>query len=306
MGKRTLTRIALLGAVSLPILPALAQEIDALRMTLGVDQRFEFGDNLGLDTPAEGNSSISTTRLSFGLISETERQQLSLGLSGGLTIQDTPDTDGTETDWGTPRLRFKYALQGDNSAFTVNASYSVAFIDTLSLGDFVNDEGVVELPEDFADLTGTGQRTSYNADLGLELGQEAPFGVNLSAGLSGIDYSDVSDPDLVPYDRTYAGVEALLRFSPVLTGTAGLRYSTYDERDGEQTYRTRTTADVGLRYLISPRASLNASVGVTEIDTEQLNSPATNTTSPVGNLGFAYQMPDGEWSADFYTRADDD
>ena len=62
MGKRTLTRIALLGAVSLPILPALAQEIDALRMTLGVNQRFEFGDNLGLDTPAEGNSSISTTR----------------------------------------------------------------------------------------------------------------------------------------------------------------------------------------------------------------------------------------------------
>ena len=92
--------------------------------------------------------------MSFGLISETERQQLSLDLSGGLTIQDTPDTDGTQTDWGTPRLRFSYRLSGDNANFRVSASYSVAFIDTLELSDFVNEDEILELPEDFSDLSG--------------------------------------------------------------------------------------------------------------------------------------------------------
>ena len=305
MGKRTLTRIALLGAVSLPILPALAQEIDALRMTLGVDQRFEFGDNLGLDTPAEGNSSISTTRLSFGLISETDRQQLSLGLSGGLTIQDTPDTDGTQTDWGTPRLRFSYRLSGDNANLRVNANYTVAFIDTLELSDFVNDEGIVELPEDFSGLSGEGQRTSYSASAFLELGTDAPLGFDLSAGISGVSYSGPVDPDLFDFDRTFVGARALLRISPVLRGTAGLRYSTYDADDDEQTYRTRTTANLGFDYRVSPRATFEASVGVTEIDTQKIGEPDTDTSSPVGNLGFAYEMPNGQITADLDASADD-
>ena len=109
-----------------------------------------------------------------------------------------------------------------------------------------------------------------------------------------MNYSGPVDPDLFDFNRTFVSGRALLRLSPVLTGTASLRYSTYDADDDEQTYRTRTTADVGFDYRVSPRASFEASVGVTEIDTQQLGEPDTNTSSPVGNLGFAYEMPNGE------------
>lgn len=305
MGKATITRAAILGAVCLPILPALAQEIDAVRMNFGINQRFESGDNLALENPSQGNSAISTTRLSFGLISETERQSIELDVSGALTIQNTPDTDGTETNFGTPNFRFSYDLAGADSAFGVNANYNVAFIDTLSLSDFINEDGILELPEDFSSLAGTGERTNYGVSATLELGQNAPLGFNLSAGVSGIDYNDVTDPNLFNYNRSFLGARALLRFSPVLTGSVGLRYSTYDASDDEQTYRTRTTGNVGLEYAISSRASLEASVGVTEVNTETLDQPTTNTTSPVGSLGYVLDMPNGGLTADFVASADE-
>jgi hypothetical protein len=305
VGKRTITRAALLGAVCLPILPALAQEIDAVRMNFGIDQRFEAGDNLGLDNPSQGNSSISTTRLSFGLISETERQSLAFDVSGALTIQDTPTTDGTETTWGTPRFRLAYDLDGADSALGVNANYSVAFIDTLSFADFINEDGILELPEDFSSLAGTGERTNYGLNATLALGQNAPLGFDLSAGVSGIDYTNVTDPNLFDYNRSFLGARALLRFSPVLTGSVGLRYSTYDASDNEQTYRTRTTGNIGLEYEISSRAALEASLGVTEVNTETLDQPTTNTTSPVGSLGYTYDMPNGGLTADFVASADE-
>ena len=115
MGNRTVVHAALLGVVSLPVLPVLAQEIDAVRMSFGITQGFEYGDNLELDDPSEGESSIATTTLSFGIVAETERQQLDFGISGALQIQNTPNTDGTEADFANPSVDLSYNLDGEDS-----------------------------------------------------------------------------------------------------------------------------------------------------------------------------------------------
>ena len=179
------------------------------------------------------------------MVSETERQTLDLLLSGALTIQDTPDTDGTETDFGTPQARLRYTLNSQNSSLSLNGFYRVDFIDDLTFEDFINQDGVLELPEDFAGLNGNGERTAYGFDALLELGKTAPSGFNLSAGASGNRYSGTTDPGLFDFSRTYVGADALLRMSPVLTGLVGLGYDTYDADNAEQTYRTTTTGDVG-------------------------------------------------------------
>ena len=299
MGKTTVVRAALLGAVSLPVLPALAQEIDAVRMSFGVEQGFEFGDNLALEDPSEGESSIATTTLSFGVVTATERQQLDFNISGALQIQNTPNTDGTETGFADPRVDLAYTLNGRDSQFTVDGTYFESDIDTLSLSDFIDRDGVVVLPEDFSNLQGTGTRASYDLGLRLQMGLEAPLGFDLSAGTSGIDYTDTNDPDLFNYNRTYAGARALFRPNDVLTGSVGLRYSTYDASDDTLTYRTRTTGDVGLEYDISPRATLTASLGLTEITTEELGLPDDTTDSPVGSIGYLLDMPDGQITVNF-------
>ncbi len=305
MGKKQTLRAALLGALCLPILPALAQEAGGVRMFFGLDQEFESGDNLALDIPAQGYSNIANTRLSFGVISETERQSLDLLLSGALTIQDTPDTFGTETDFGTPLARLNYGLTSENASLSVNALYRVDFIDELNFGDFVDADGVLVLPEDFAGLNGTGERTAYGFDATLELGKTAPLGFTLSAGASGNRYSGTSDPDLFDFSRTYVAGDVLLQLSPVLTGVIGLGYDTYDADDTEQTYRTTTTGDIGLIYTISERATLEGRIGVTRVDTEEFGID-TSSTNPVGSLAYVYAMPDGEITADFSVTVDPD
>ena len=305
MGKTTVVRAALLGAVSLPVLPALAQEIDAVRMSFGVEQGFEFGDNLALEDPSEGESSIATTTLSFGVVTATERQQLDFNISGALQIQNTPNTDGTETGFADPRVDLAYTLNGRDSQFTVDGTYFESDIDTLSLSDFIDRDGVVVLPEDFSNLQGTGTRASYDLGLRLQMGLEAPLGFDLSAGASGIDYTDTNDPNLFNYNRTYAGARALFRPNDVLTGSVGLRYSTYDASDDTLTYRTRTTGDVGLEYDISPRATLTASLGLTEITTEELGLPDDTTDSPVGSIGYLLDMPDGQITVNLDATVDE-
>ncbi len=306
MGQKKIPRAALFGALCLPILPALAQDTDGVRMFLGVSQRFEYGDNLALSSPEEGSSSIATTRLSFGLESETERQVINLGLSGGLTIQDTPDTDGTETELGTPRLTLSYGLVGSNARLDLDALYRTDFVDTLTFQDFVNQDGILVLPEDFAGLDGTGKRTNYGLDARLQLGTSAPLGFDLTGGLSGTNYSNTTDPDLTDFSRTYVGADALFRISPVLTAIAGLRYSTYDSDDSTQTYRTTTTGDVGVNYDISARARLEARIGVTEIVTDENGAQVSTTSSPVGSLDLVYDMPDGAATLALDARVDAD
>ena len=225
--------------------------------TFGLSQDFEFGDNLELDVPEAGTSTFADTNLSFGIVSERENQQLDLGMGLSLTLQDTPSTDGTDGSIDQPFIDLSYSRQAPNATLDIDASYDQQSVDRLNLSDFATSEDGLVLPEDFDNLTGAGDREAYDASISLALGTNAPLGFNLSAGLSGIDYTGSTDPDLFDYDRTNLGAEALFQVSPVLTGIVGVSYSTYNASDDGETSTDTTDGYVGVEYDVSARTTVS-------------------------------------------------
>lgn len=309
MGKRRITHFALPSAtciLALSALTAIAQDTDegGVLLTFGIEQRFEVGRNIALEVPEEGTSSVATTTLSFGLSSETRTQRISIEGSSGLRISDLPG-EGTDVGFSDTELRLEYGQDVGNSAFTATAEYTHSDIDFLrSLSDFEDDDGVIVLPPDFDDLTGGGTRQEYDVELGLELGRENMLGFNLTAGASGVDYSGTTDPDLFQTRTTSLGLETILRFSEVTTGIIGLSAEQYDAENAEMTDRLTSEITFGIEHEISPRARVDASIGYSVIDTEELISGDTRTTGLIWHLGAEYDMPNGVLTAEFDSSRD--
>ncbi|MFN6979090.1 MAG: hypothetical protein ACK4OP_13260, partial [Gemmobacter sp.] len=179
------------------------------------------------------------------------------------------------------------------------------------------DTGVIALPPDFGDLTGTGTRRVASANARLTLRDTAPLGFTLTAGISNTAY-DNANPALIDATRINAGIAARLRLSPVTNATVGLRWSRFDPVIGVA--RETTGIDVGLSQEF-PRGSLGISfaadllpegtrLGVTlsrnvEFPTAEL-SAAIGATRPAGsdgisvtgNLRYRQQFPLGSLTAE--------
>ncbi|MCB6180110.1 hypothetical protein LHP98_18485 [Rhodobacter sp. Har01] len=264
---------------------------------LGVEQRFEYGDNLGLDIPEEGTTALASTALSFALISETRTQSFILESGADLRFEDGPA--GSDIGIMDPRVNLRYRRDAANSSLSLSGYYRESEVDYLRpLEDFVNEDGVIELPEDLADLNGSGTRIGFGASAGLELGTSAPLGLQLRAGFSGLDYRDVTDLDLVPIRRSNAGATVRLRFSPVSEGRIALDRKLYDAEDPEQTYRETTSVSAGYSHELSSRAVLDLSLGYSVIDSEEFGVTTREEGADAG-LSLDYAMPNGSASAEF-------
>ncbi len=295
VGKKLIARSGLIGALCLPMSPVMAQETGGVRIIVGVEQGLDLGRNTTLSVPATGERASATTRLSFGIISETRTQSLRLDAESAFRFESISGEASSAFD--APALTLAYARQGAQASLNVSASYAQQDIETLrSLSAFIDEDGVFVLPEDFADLTGTGQRTTYDARAALVLGRDAPLGFQFDLGASGTTYQDTTDPGLTDTKRTNLGASARLQLSAVLTGTISLSYATFEEDNAVQTERTTRDLDFGLTYLISPRATLDAAIGSTSTDTSETTGD-TRTQGLTGRIALGYDMPNGTANA---------
>ncbi len=290
------------GVVCLTLAPALAQEAGGIQTTFGIEQSIELGRNPALSIPADGDRTTLATRLSYGLVTETRTQRLSFDAESTFRIEDV---DGeTESAFESPALTFGYTREGANSSLDLSASYVRRDIDTLPLlSDFVGDDGVLDLPDDFTDLVGTGERTSYAVAGSLVVGTSAPLQFQLDLGASGTQYEDASDPDLEDIESANVGLLTTLRISPVMTGTGALRYSRTEEDDATETRITTRNIDAGLIYEISPRATFGATIGIERTETEETIGD-TETSGLTGGLDFGYDMPNGDLTLSFDASRD--
>lgn len=297
--QRDLTaRAVLIGtaALILPPLAAAAQEGGGLRFTLGIEERIEAIRNPDLDIPATGTTTSATTRLSFGMVSETAIQTFSLNAAAGVRIANEP-ADGTTTELEAPSLSVNYQRAVSNAALTFGINFRRDRIDTLDASDFPDD-----LPDDLADLDGTGTREDLTAQASLAWGMDAPLGVTLTATAGKTTYTDASDPDLI--DNTRYGLTALtrLRFSPVLDGTVLLSHSVEDE-DVVGGVRTETQSlRFGLDYALSPAAQMKASLGLSQSDENGVDSDGISAS-----VGYTQELASGQFGAEIgVVKGEDD
>lgn len=307
--KKTLIQCAaIIGAFGASILSAAAQD-SGTRLTFDIEQRLESTDNLALDLVSAGTTTSATTQLSFGLTSATRTQQFALHGGAALRLVNRPGS-ATDTLIDDPNLRLSYARQGAHSALEFSASYRRSELDFLNaFENIINDDGEIELPGDFGDLTSTGIRESYGANASLEIGSDAPFGVTFSLGLSGLNYTAITDPDLYDNETVTYGVAARLRFSAITEGTVSLKQSEYDAEDTVLTARSTTTLSFGIKHALSKVLDLDALVGHTVVDTNETVALVTTTTRETGvsgQIGLTYDLPNGSASTKISAKTNQD
>jgi len=307
VGKTVILRAVAVGALLAP-LPAGAQETapGGVVMTFGVQERLSAGRNLVLDVPAEGRTIASDTTLSFGVTSTTPLSRLSVTGSAALRIADEPG--GSVTDLEQPRLSFVYGRESVDAALEVTGNYRRDRVDFLrDLTSFLDEEGNLDLPDDFGDLEGSGTRADYALDARLETGRTAPLGFILEAGVSGIDYQDTAaSADLDDIRRQRLSGTARLAFSPLSEGRVTVERRSSDEDDALETAITTDRIELGLRQEISPRSRFDAGLGYSIATTEELGVETDEVKGATARFGYEWDMPDGRIDARFETSVTDD
>ena len=240
-----------------------AQDTGGRRLSIGVSERVEAVRNPNFVPGSDNTRLRADTNLSFSASSVTRTQ--SLRLSSGIALRALRDPGRDVTFEVTdPDLRLTYERTAKNSSFEASAFYSsedIAFIRTID--DFIDDDGVLVLPDDFEDLRGTGNRLTYGGSAALRWGLEGPLGLGLSAGYRAVDYQDASAA-LFDTRTRWAAVDT--RLEPVRGRrlTARLRFERY-ENDSPLT-ADRDTIDLDTRATLDrPDGSVYATFGLTDV-----------------------------------------
>ncbi len=300
---------AVVNAAWIPLIfvnTALAQEVDpgGRVMTFGLTERIESGQNLGLEVPEEGSGTIASTILSFGLSDETRTQRFSLDATTALRFTNLPEQE-SEIDFGDAILELEYDREAANAGLNLSADflrYDIGF--QRSLLTFTDDEGVILLPRDFDDLTGTGIRNEYLVSGRIDFGRENLVGYNLEVAANGIDYSDASNPDLFASDEVAARAGVTFDLSPRTRAAIDLTAIYYEDESEGQTDRDTEEIAFRIEHELSPRARLEGSLGFIDIDERDQVEGDILVTGPVGDIGWQYDVSNGDVSAEFVVLRD--
>ncbi|WP_424985708.1 hypothetical protein [Microbulbifer sp. S227A] len=308
MSKRLIQSAAIGGLTAMAVTPAVSQdeeEYDSLRQRLRIEQNFVAGDNLGLENPSEGSTSLATTRLTYGLQSETETQQFSLAIGAGLRFGNVADGNSMKTGFVDPLIALRYRREGANARLAFDADYQQTDISLVQpLWTFLDSDGTVTPPADFSEIRGSGERRSHNVGATLETGLNDPFGLRLRARTSGTNYIDATDTDLADFDNTSLGLTTLFRLNPVTTATLDMSYLRYSSADIADTDRETRTVQAGFIRELSDIATLTFSAGYSTVDST-LTDPLTGVRStervegPSGGIDYDTEMPNGTFNLGF-------
>lgn len=279
------------SAVTVSIAQDVAEPTRNFALTL--NQTFSATDNRAREPESAGVTSESITRLGFSAETLNPLNQLDFSASTALRFADRPEEE-TISEIDNPRLRLGYIRSGATSTLAVSGTFRRDDIEFLRpLEDFVNEEGELEIPDDIDDLDATGTRTSYSSNASLTLLRDAPVSLTFSLGLSGREYTDVSDPDLFDTQTTRYGVSAGFRFAPEFDGRLSFNQSSFSAEDEEQTNRDRQTVTFRLDRALSNVLTGRASIGQTVIDTDTVNG-STRSRGTNGSLGLSLDRPNGD------------
>ncbi len=266
-----LSVLALLAGIG----PALAQDAGGLLLTFGIEERLESGSNPGLTIPSGARSTAATTRLSFGLSSETRVQKLSLALSAGARLA----TGSTGID--APKADLSYTRTGSNATLALEAHGSR---DRLSAPAVIGN---------LSDPHGAGDVTNYAAKASLDIGTASPLGLTLEAGRAGVAYSGTSNPDLFASQTDSYGVTGHLRFGTGDEARLVANGSRYTAQDSVATRRVAADYEVGLSHALSSAATLDVALGYGSVETRDSSPSLVTTKGVTGHVALNVELANG-------------
>jgi hypothetical protein len=244
-----------------------------LQIDLNVSSDLRFDDNQSLSNNSAGDSTISDTKLSFGLSNITPRDTLSLQATTVLRIGSIPGRSiaGFEDQ----NLRFNYARDGVDSRFTADARYRHADREFLDPFQVEQEEQIL------GQLIGGGGNVTWLAGgVSLVTGINAPLGFQVSVRHDELSYDALAQSvDPLLFDRTTdrATGTVTARVSPVmqLRGTVGI--TQYYASDAVDTDRQTLDYSVGAVMDINPVLLLDAQIGYTDVTTDTITGRATQS-----------------------------
>ncbi|KQI73369.1 hypothetical protein AN191_00210 [Loktanella sp. 5RATIMAR09] len=259
---------------------ASAQEAEpgGVFFTFGLGQTFIASTDRDLETTEAEDGLESVTDLSFGVVTETREQRLSFDLDTAFSF--------TEDEFADEGIVARLAYSRNSADASLDFSLEgrredIAFLRDAT--DFLDDDGVIVLPDDFDDLTGTGFRNQTTLSVALTWGDTAPVGYSLSGSLTTLRYDDASAA-LVDNDSGTIALGMRLNINEVITSNIGLSYTQSDDADAPV---TETTTLSGALVFARPLGALTTGVSVSrdeEDETFWAASVARDYTLPNGSL----------------------
>ncbi|MEO5620099.1 MAG: hypothetical protein ABIQ85_04210, partial [Cypionkella sp.] len=276
--------VALSCLAGLPAERALAQEAGGTSLSFGLSQRLEASDNLQLKASNPQSSITSATSLSFNLTKATPISSLALSASALLRLASGDGAAKLQRGLVEPNVKLSYERALATAAFSLTAGLRSTDIAAGSFSIIDPDTG---LPVDVVDDSGTGRRQSYDLGTKLDLAQDAPVSYTLSAGVSGVNYINASNPSLFDSQRVRFGAAAHFALSEVTTASLGLSYGRFTTDNPAKEPRVTTGIEASLKIL-RPNGAFTSSLSTD-------HTPDGNRTSL--SFGRNYDLPNGALSA---------
>ena len=209
-------------------------------LRFGLTTEAVYSSNRGLDAPSQGGTFEYIARLDFGVTFATPVQQLEISGDFGLRHVTGAERGTLDTGLVEPNLAIRYARQSRDAELSLALRSNELDVSSASL------EEVLGVPVPVL-VTEEGTRRTTVFDTELDLRRRAPFGITLSAGFTGLRYSNTTSPTLSDQDRFR--LKALLRLdlTPSMRATLDLGYSTFEDFGTAQGLRETYTLNGNLR-----------------------------------------------------------
>lgn len=233
-------------ALALACVVALPGGLDAQQagappaLRFGLTTEAVYSSNRGLDATSLGGTFEYIARLDFGVTFATPVQQLEISGDFGLRHVTGAERGTLDTGLVEPNLAIRYARQSRDAELSLALRSNELDVSSASLEEVLGVPVPVLVTED-----GTRRTTVFDTE--LDLRRRAPFGITLSAGFTGLRYSNTTSPTLSDQDRFR--LKALLRLdlTPSMRATLDLGYSTFEDFGTAQGLRETYTLNGNLR-----------------------------------------------------------
>ncbi|MGM0661864.1 MAG: hypothetical protein ACQEUH_11895 [Pseudomonadota bacterium] len=288
-----------LAVLGFGAVPMLAQQGDGPEaggpvLTFGISSTLSATDNYDLSPDNEESSELFDTRLSLGYRNRRANDTLSFDASGVLRAIEPPRGANTFDDRS---ARLGYQRQGVNSALSFGANYSLSSVDARDPFDrdrFLLDEDLPEDedpafeedPLDETDLSlDRGDEQEIGAQFRFETGLNDPLGVVLTGRYRDRSFTDTTDPDLFDSETFTLSGTTRVTITPITEARVVLTYRDYSADDAPRTDRQTSSVNLGLNQRLSAVDTLDVSLGVRRIETDETIGGTRRSDTETGGIG---------------------